>query len=569
MSKDKYKSRNEWKKLILTLSPTDFEQLCYDIVKLNNFKNVKFRGRGADGGRDLEAEYSFIIAKEDIREKFWFQCKRQQDGVSYKQISTEVQKAEDHGITKFFILSNTDTTPDCKSDIEKWNEKHRCRIIDRSGSSFLDLLFELPNVLTYYFPDEELPPIVTKKTPKELIRKTNEIGRFFDIRLKIKTDKKIDMTNFSEVADLLKESLLNLKNIDLNIKSLILQKISMLFYLMNRATDALMLLNKSLEITPKNVEALLNKGYILEKIDEIDESNECYDEIFEYEEENKFAFNNKAANLNRMGRFEEALVLINKALKIDPNFTIATINKVNALKGLKRFQEALKLIDEKKALLKKSISLKMVKVDLCIELLDFKEAYKINQEILKLEPDNLGALNNQGVIYEKNSKFQKRTKYLGLALKCFENLLDKNKDYPLGWLNKSAVLVSYQKIDEAERIIDSALQTFPKNPHILHKKGSILFHRKKYKDALKFIDKALKLIFKEEFLLNKAETQFCLKQYKSAKETIELYLKYNPTKSKAWYLKGKILKMLRKTSEANKCFEKAKELIESPISLLE
>ena len=67
------------------------------------------------------------------------------------------------------------------------------------------------------------------------------------------------MKNIDEVLDALKEGLLKLGNIDMNLRSLIYQKISFLFFYNNKAEDALLLLEKSIEITPKNIEALLNK----------------------------------------------------------------------------------------------------------------------------------------------------------------------------------------------------------------------------------------------------------------------------------------------------------------------
>ena len=120
-------------------------------------------------------------------------------------------------------------------------------------------------------------------------------------------------------------------------------------------------------------------------MDEVGESNLCYDEILRYDSHNKFALNNKAANLQRVGQFEEALPLINEVLKIDPNFINAIINKTNILKGLKQSKDALAFLDEKNDLLQKSINLQTTKVDLLIEILDLREAYRINEEILKIE----------------------------------------------------------------------------------------------------------------------------------------------------------------------------------------
>lgn len=570
MTEKKYKTREEWKDLITSISPNDFQQLCYEIISKNGFKNPQLRGKGADGGRDLEAELVYTIAeKEELREKCWFQCKRQKQGVSFSQISTEVQKSEDHGIVKFFILSNSDTTPDCKDDIQRWNEKHRCRVIDWTGTKFLDLLFQLPDVCRYYFPDEEVPPIIDAKTPKEIISKSSDLGNHFGIKLEFKTGKQVNLNNTSEVADVLKEALLKLQNVDINLRALIYQKISMFFFALEKPEDAIMFLNKSLDITPKNIEALLNKGYILEKTDDIEESNKCYDEILKIDKNNKFALNNKAFNLRRTGRFDEALELIDKSLEVDPDFITAIHNKANILKGLKKSKDALAFLDEKKDLLDKSINLQTTKVDICIELLDLKEAYRLNEKILEKNPNYIDAINNKGVIFEKNSKFQKRDKYLPLAFEWFDRAIKQDNKYPLGWSNKVVVLVNSRQIQEAEKIIDVAYTLFPKNPHVLNKKGVVLLCKGNFKEALKYFDRALRLFFDEEFLLQKARAQLNLRQWVQAKKTAEILVRYNPEKSEAWEIKGHALRQLHQPTMANICFKNAEKFREKPISLLE
>jgi len=568
MNEKKCKTREEWKKLFLSLTPEAFEGLCYDIINNNNFRNLIERGCGGDGGRDLEADFVYKITNEEVIEKCWFQCKRQDTGINFKQFSTEVQKAEDQNVKKFFIISNTDTTPACKDDIKNWNNKHKCQVIDSSGSKFLDLLFQLPDVCRYYFPDEEIPPIIDARTPENMIELYSDLGKQLGIKLEFKMDKQVNLNNPSDVADRIKESLLSLKGIDTNILALIFQKISMFFFSIGKSEDAIMFLNKSLDTTPKNIEALLNKGYILEKLDDVKESTRCYDKILEIDANNKFALNNIAHNLWRTGKLDAALKFIDKALDVDPNFIVAIITKIEILKGLKKSKDALTFLNEKDDLLHKSIHLQTSKADLCIDMLDLKEAYKINEELLKKDPNNIDVINNKGVIFEKNSRFQRREKYLSLALEWFEKVIQKDSKYPLGWSNKVVVLMQYGKINDAEKSINTAYTLFPKNAYILNKAGVVLLRKNKPKDALKYFDKALKIWFKEEFLLNVAQAQIILRRWEDAKRNAEKILKYNPEKSEAWAIKSVSLKHLRQPG-VKTCIENAKKFIEKPMSLLE
>lgn len=563
----KYKSKDEWKKLILNLSAQEFQDLCYDILNNNNFKNVKPRGKGGDGGRDVESEFSYTLAKEMVTQKCWFQCKRYDTTpLNYKEFNTEVQKAENQGIDRFIVISNKDMTSDAKTDIEEWNKKHKCQISDWTGTLFLNMLFELPNICNNYFPDEDVPPVVNIKEPKTIIPLSENLGNRFGIEINIDS-KDIDINNPAQIGEALKTALLNL-NVDINLKSLIYEKISLFFFSINQPETAILFLNKSLDITPKNINALLTKGFILEKIDELNESNEIYDEIFELDEKNLFALNNKSFNLLRQGSLNEALELINHALEVNPNFVLAIKNKIKILKSLDRLDEALDFLTKNEHAFDKSTELMVEKVDLCIEKIDLRTAFDLNKKIFEKEPKNISALNNEGVIYERNAKYQSPEKYLSLALNSFEKVIDLDKESPLGWSNKTAVLMISSKIDEAGKIIEFAYSLFPKSPDILNKKGVFLLNIKEPRKALKYFNSALKRFYRGAFLLNKAQANFQINHYEEALKDLEILLSHEPKNSFAWGLKGECLKKLRRPLW-KKCFINAKKYQKTPISLLE
>ena len=569
MDERKYKTRDEWKLIINNISDSDFQNLVYELLNALGFTHVKQRGGGPDGGRDLEATYVYPRPNGDKQEvKCWLQCKKQNKGVSFEEIHTDIGTASSQRIDEYYILSNFDTTPDCKNRLESGKSSWLCRIVDWSGLKFQDILFSHPNICKYHFPGEEVPPVVDIKKPSAAIELSSEVGKRFGLKLVFNTSKKYNPENPSEVADIIKEGLLNLKNADMNVLALVYQKVCMFFFSIERTEDALMFLNKSLDITPKNIEALLNKGYILEKIDNLEESNKCYDEILEIDANNKFALNNKAHNLQRVGKYDNALKFIDEALEVDSNFIVAIMTKVEILKGLKKSKEAIVFLDEKDALVQKSIYLLNEKVDLYIDIFDLKNAYRINEEILTRDPNNVNAINNKGVIFEKNSKFQNREKYLSLAWDCFEKAVQKDDKYSVGWSNKIVVLLNSGQIDEAEKIIDVAYSIFPKDAYILNKKGAVLINKGKPREALKYLDKALKLWFKEEFLLNRAQAQLILNHWEEAKQDAVDLLNYNPEKSEAWEIKGKALKHLRRPG-VKSCVENAEKFKEKPISLLE
>jgi len=563
----KFKSKDEWKELINRLSPKEFQDLCYDLLNNNNFTNLKPRGNGADGGRDLEGDFSYSMGKEKITHKCWVQCKRYgTTPLNFGSFDTEAQKADDQGIEQFIIISNKDLADRGKTDVENWNKKHKCQIRDWTGTLFLNILFGEPNICRTYFPDDEVPMVVDAKNPQSAIQLSKNVGNRFGIEIELNV-KDINLNNPLEIAKVLKEALLKLEG-DINLKALIYEKISMFFFSLGQTDDAIAFLNKSLDITPKNASALLNKGYILEKIDKLDESNSVYDELFTIDEKNVLALNNKAFNLLRQGELEKALELINRALELNPKLIIAIKNKIRILKGLKRIDEALEFLSKNEDSFEKSTDLMTEKVDLCIEKIDLREAFRINEEILKKEPENLSALNNKGVIYERNSKHQLPQKYVPLALEAFEQLIQKNSNFALGWSNKTAMLVKIGNLLEAEKIIDEAYSLFPDVSEVLNKKGVLLLNQKQERKAIKYFDSALKKLYRGEYLLNRAKANLKIGQQERTLRDLERLLSYEKENSEAWGLKGVILRRLRRPFW-QQAFQNAEKFKETPISLLE
>ena len=571
MNSNKYKTRAEWEKLLLDLSPENFEKLCYDILQNNQFQNLNPRGKGGDGGRDIEGELIQKIAKETITQKFWFQCKRYNNKtpLNYRAFAPEVQKAQNANVDRYVVMSNKDMTSDAKDEIKKWNVSNKCQISDWTGTIFIDILWGCPNVCKTYFPDEEVPLLVDKNNPKTLIQQSSNLGERFDVKITLHVGKGVDINNPHQVADIFKDCLLNLRDVDINVKALIYEKASMFFFSIERVDDALMFLDKSLEITPKNEIALLNKGYILEKTDKIDDSTESYDELLDINPENKFALNNKANNLRRKGELDEALKLVEESLKVDPRLIVAIQTKTEILKTLNRSDEALRFLDSQTYALKKSSLLKELKVRLYIDLIDLKKAYSLNKQILEKNPDDVNAINNQGVIYENNSKYQSKEKYLRLALEWFEKAIHKSKDFSLGWSNKTVALLNAGQINQAEQIIDIAYGFFPKEPYVLNKKGGLLLVKNNPKKALKYFDKALKLRYEEEFLIDRARTHIILHHWREAIRDADFVIKNNEKSSNAWLIKAQASRHLREISKAKIFEEKAKKFEKKPRSLLE
>jgi len=430
---------------VVNLGTIDRELNTY-VKSMQGFSCVDLRDGSSDSGRDIDAVYRSKAPDgiTEINEKWRFECKRYSNGLSFDIISGKINQANANRIDKLVIMSNMHLTPQCKDEIEKTQGSFYCKVFDWTGVHFQDILFQFPHICQEFFPDEEIPQRpLEKKESKQLIEITERAGSKFGIKLKLKLkDGQEPPKNIEDAADFVKSALLNINNIDVNIKCLIYQQMSGLFLSIDRMDDSLLFIDESLKITPNNTPALLQKGYILGKMGKLDKSNRCYDKISEHDELNKFALNNKAHNLLRSWELEQALTLINRAIESDPQFILAINNKISILSSLEKDDEALEYLNHVLSEHKDSRILMISKINILIKILDLNEAMELNDQLLDLDSNDLDAINNKGVIYEHNAVFQNFEKYMPMAIECFEKAIAKNKSYSVGWANKIVCLIN-------------------------------------------------------------------------------------------------------------------------------
>jgi tetratricopeptide (TPR) repeat protein len=113
---------------------------------------------------------------------------------------------------------------------------------------------------------------------------------------------------------------------------------------------ALAFLEKTLEVDPSHIDALIKKGNILGKFGKYSGAISCYDKVLDLEPQNILALINKGLALHYLQRYDEAVLCYDVVLKIRPNNTTALYNKSSSLirqdrviDGLAVLEEAIKL----------------------------------------------------------------------------------------------------------------------------------------------------------------------------------------------------------------------------------
>ena len=149
--------------------------------------------------------------------------------------------------------------------------------------------------------------------------------------------------------------------------------------------------------------------------------------------------------------WEEAEKLLRRATEVDPKNQEAWQLLITVLLRQNKWDEAKKLpseIQDKKA----RAEVLLVLADIAYMQRNWREAERIYQQVLELDPDNATALNNYG--------------------------------YMLAELG--------ERLDEAEKMIRKALKIRPNEPAFWDSLGWVYFQRGEYKKALQWVEKAVK-----------------------------------------------------------------------------
>ena len=207
-----------------------------------------------------------------------------------------------------------------------------------------------------------------------------------------------------------------------------------------------------------------------------------------------------------LGRFREAIVAYKKALKLDPKDTTIIYGLVLACSESDDFEE-------------------------CIKWINKLPSDQISQDVLVMKADCLSQLGKS-----KQS------------LEIFQNLWRDNPanlDFMDSCVNE---LIDLGRYKEAGKIVDRLIELDPESVNNLNMKSDIALRTRKYKESIKFAQKALKLVGDDEDYAvswsNIASVQFHQGDHKAALKSIEKSLELDDTMGITWLLSAFINRAL-------------------------
>lgn len=122
-------------KKLVDLSPTELENLSFDLLQKLGMKNVVWRTPGRDGGRDLQGE-CFVedISGHTSLQSWYVDCKRYSSAVSWPIVWEKISFAESNSADILLIITSSSLSPQAVDEVNKWNE-NRNRLAIRFWNS--------------------------------------------------------------------------------------------------------------------------------------------------------------------------------------------------------------------------------------------------------------------------------------------------------------------------------------------------------------------------------------------------------------------------------------------------
>jgi hypothetical protein len=146
---DKMTARSALLSALYGLTPTDFENVVYDLVSAAGLRNPVWRTPGADGGRDIEGDYPVIDFSGYHSLIHWYvECKRYDKSVDWPTVWAKIAYAENHRADCLLFVTTAALSPQCKTELTTRNAQRRRPEIRFWDATVIEqILLRYPSVL--------------------------------------------------------------------------------------------------------------------------------------------------------------------------------------------------------------------------------------------------------------------------------------------------------------------------------------------------------------------------------------------------------------------------------------
>jgi len=252
---------------------------------------------------------------------------------------------------------------------------------------------------------------------------------------------------------------------------------------LKRHQEALTACDKAVKLQPDFPQAWRNRGLVLMSLKRYEDALASFDKAVQLKPDYFGALFDRGRVLGTLQRFEEAVALFDKAIKLQPNDQYAWTYRGAALAGMQQYQQAMDsyakatqidptyqsawnapiILERKWREYKKAIA----SGDLVLQtklrqsdswyyraafLSDAQNILASYDKALQINPDNIDAWNDQGIILEDLGRYQE-------AIAAYDQAIQVNPKFGWAWYNRGNALQALGRYEEALDSYDKAIQS--------------------------------------------------------------------------------------------------------------
>ncbi len=110
---------------IKDISPTEFENLVFDMIRSSGMRNLVWRTPGSDGGRDIEGQHlNYDFSGSSVLDTWYIEAKHYQSAVDWPTVWEKIAYAQNARAQYLLLVTTSSFSPKCLDEISKWNSHH-------------------------------------------------------------------------------------------------------------------------------------------------------------------------------------------------------------------------------------------------------------------------------------------------------------------------------------------------------------------------------------------------------------------------------------------------------------
>jgi len=215
--------------------------------------------------------------------------------------------------------------------------------------------------------------------------------------------------------------------------------------------SALVLIDDALRVNDAHIEALINKGRILESLFRFDEAQTSYRKAWDLAPEQSEPPHNIGRILLQVGKFDKATIALRAAHRLSPQSPAILSDLGAALLETKRYDEAVTIL----------------------------------RKAIELNPAELTALQNLGTYLKSKMQIED-------AANNFRAALAINPNYAPALINLAIIAGENGDLDAGLELVRKAAKADPKNPEVQQTKATLLLRHEKFRDGFEAYESRFK-----------------------------------------------------------------------------